>query len=209
MFVLYTLLGPRRRSSIAACRGRLPSKRTRPRHPCANRSARSTRSPPCSAWMPSRAASSCSRWSRCGCFRTFSCRRWWQGPSFSGPVCCRRRRTWSPCASPIASASSTRWCSRICRRALLLLCVPFVADLGWVIALLLVRSALSQMDVPTRSSYVMAIVTPRSAPPRRASPRSPRSLASAVVIRSSPTTCWGLSIVGLAASHRRWGQDRL
>ena len=48
------------------------------------------------------------------------------------------------------------------------------------LALLLIRSALSQMDVPTRSSYVMAVVTP----PERAAAASvtavPRSLASAI-----------------------------
>src|SRR6185295_19015796 len=38
--------------------------------------------------------------------------------------------------------------------------VPFVPHLGVVLALLLVRAALSQMDVTTRTSYVMAIVTP-------------------------------------------------
>jgi len=42
------------------------------------------------------------------------------------------------------------------------------------------RSALSQMDVPTRTSYVMAVVTP----PERAAAASftavPRSLASAI-----------------------------
>ncbi len=56
---------------------------------------------------------------------------------------------------------------------------PFTSDLRIVIALLLVRAALSQMDVPTRTSYVMAIVTP----PERAAAASitavPRSLASA------------------------------
>ena len=62
----------------------------------------------------------------------------------------------------------------------LLLLLPFASSLSWVIALLMVRSALSQMDVPTRSSYVMAVV----APPERAAAASitsvPRSLASAV-----------------------------
>ena len=47
--------------------------------------------------------------------------------------------------------------------SLLLILVPFVPDLSWVIVLLLVRSALSQMDVPTRSSYVMAVVSPGGA----------------------------------------------
>src|ERR1700693_1334326 len=36
-----------------------------------------------------------------------------------------------------------------------LMLIPFVPALGWVIVLLILRSALSQMDVPTRSSYVM------------------------------------------------------
>jgi len=46
-------------------------------------------------------------------------------------------------------------------------------SLELALGLLLVRAALSQMDVPTRSSYIMAIVTPRaSARLRRASPPS-------------------------------------
>ncbi|HJV80166.1 hypothetical protein [Noviherbaspirillum sp.] len=46
---------------------------------------------------------------------------------------------------------------------ILLVLVPFMPGLGWAIALLLIRSALSQMDVPTRSSYVMGLVTPEEA----------------------------------------------
>jgi MFS family permease len=42
----------------------------------------------------------------------------------------------------------------------LLVLVPFAPDLSVAIALLLARAALSQMDVPTRSSYVMAVVAP-------------------------------------------------
>lgn len=44
--------------------------------------------------------------------------------------------------------------------SILLILVPFAPSLPWAIALLLARAALSQMDVPTRSSYVMAIVAP-------------------------------------------------
>ena len=51
--------------------------------------------------------------------------------------------------------------------SVLLVLMPFVPDLGWVIVLLLVRSALSQMDVPTRSSYVMAVVSPGERAGRR------------------------------------------
>lgn len=41
-----------------------------------------------------------------------------------------------------------------------LVAIPFAASASAAVALLLARSALSQMDVPTRSSYVMAVVTP-------------------------------------------------
>jgi len=60
-----------------------------------------------------------------------------------------------------------------------LMLVPFADGLPWVIALLLVRSLLSQMDVPTRSSYVMAIVTPDERPAAASITSVPRSLASA------------------------------
>src|SRR6185312_10586110 len=67
--------------------------------------------------------------------------------------------------------------------SLCLIAIPFVSSLSTVVALLLVRSLLSQMDVPSRSSYVMAVVTP----PERAAAAGvtsvPRSLASAI----SPT----------------------
>jgi MFS family permease len=61
-----------------------------------------------------------------------------------------------------------------------LLAIPFVSDLRVVIALLLVRSLLSQMDVPTRSSYVMAVVTPPERPAAASLTSVPRSLASAI-----------------------------
>jgi MFS family permease len=60
-----------------------------------------------------------------------------------------------------------------------LVLVPFMPSLGWALALLLVRAALSQMDVPTRSSYVMAIVTPAERPAAASVTSVPRSLASA------------------------------
>jgi MFS family permease len=60
----------------------------------------------------------------------------------------------------------------------LLLIIPFVPSLAWVIALLLVRAALSQMDVPTRSSYVMAVVTPGERAAAASVTSVPRSLAS-------------------------------
>jgi MFS family permease len=61
----------------------------------------------------------------------------------------------------------------------LLVLVPFMPTLEWAIALLLARSALSQMDVPTRSSYVMAVVAPEERSAAASITAVPRSLASA------------------------------
>ena len=60
-----------------------------------------------------------------------------------------------------------------------LILIPFMPSIGYVIVLLLIRSALSQMDVPTRSSYVMAIVPPAERPAAASITSVPRSLASA------------------------------
>jgi len=43
---------------------------------------------------------------------------------------------------------------------ILLILVPFMPSLGLAIILLLVRFSISQMDVPTRQSYTMAVVDP-------------------------------------------------
>jgi len=63
--------------------------------------------------------------------------------------------------------------------SLCLIAIPFMPELSQVIVLLFVRSALSQMDVPTRSSYVMAIVTPAERPAAASITSVPRSLAAA------------------------------
>jgi MFS family permease len=43
---------------------------------------------------------------------------------------------------------------------LLLILVPLMPTLPWAIAVLLLRFGISQMDVPTRQSYIMAVVSP-------------------------------------------------
>jgi predicted MFS family arabinose efflux permease len=63
------------------------------------------------------------------------------------------------------------------------------------LALLLVRAALSQMDVPTRSSYVMAVVTPPERPAAASVTSVPRSLAAA----ASPAIAGALFEAGYAA----------
>ena len=64
--------------------------------------------------------------------------------------------------------------------SLCLIVAAFVPNLTIVLALLLVRAALSQMDVPTRTSYVMAVVTPQERPAAASVTAVPRSLASAI-----------------------------
>jgi MFS family permease len=61
-----------------------------------------------------------------------------------------------------------------------LIAVAFSSSLTVVLGLLLVRSALSQMDVPTRSSYVMAVVTPAERTAAASVTAVPRSLASSI-----------------------------
>jgi MFS family permease len=61
-----------------------------------------------------------------------------------------------------------------------LIVAAFSPSLTVALALLLVRSALSQMDVPTRTSYVMAVVTPAERTAAASATAVPRSLASAV-----------------------------
>ena len=68
-------------------------------------------------------------------------------------------------------------------------------NLEVALALLLVRAALSQMDVPTRSSYVMAVVTPPERPAAASVTSVPRSLAAA----ASPAIAGALFAAGLEA----------
>ncbi len=80
--------------------------------------------------------------------------------------------------------------------SLCLILAALVPNMYGALGLLLVRAALSQMDVPTRSSYVMAVVTP----PERAAAASvtsvPRSLAAAL----SPALAGAL----FAAGYEAW-----
>ncbi|HTE14276.1 MAG TPA: MFS transporter [Burkholderiales bacterium] len=62
---------------------------------------------------------------------------------------------------------------------LLCILVPFMPTLPLAIACLFVRAALSSMDVPTRVSYVMSVVSPAERPAASVT-NVPRSLASAL-----------------------------
>jgi hypothetical protein len=64
--------------------------------------------------------------------------------------------------------------------SIFLILAAFSPNLYVALGLLLLRAALSQMDVPTRTSYVMAVVTPAERPAAASVTAVPRSLASAI-----------------------------
>lgn len=76
--------------------------------------------------------------------------------------------------------------------SLCLIAAAFTASLPATLALLLIRSALSQMDVPTRTAYVMAVVTPAERAAAASFTSVPRSLAASL----APTLAGGLIAVG-------------
>lgn len=77
-----------------------------------------------------------------------------------------------------------------------LMLAAFAPTLPLTLSLLLIRAALSQMDVPTRSSYVMAVVTEAERAAAASFTSVPRSLAAA----ASPALAGAL----FAASYRSW-----
>jgi len=85
----------------------------------------------------------------------------------------------------------------------LLILIPFAPDLTTAIGLLLARSALSQMDVPTRSSYVMAVITPEERPAAASVTAVPKTFAWAAgsiisgYLLTLSTFGWPLLIAGL------------
>jgi MFS family permease len=87
--------------------------------------------------------------------------------------------------------------------SILLIVAAFSPNLYITLGLLLVRAALSQMDVPTRTSYVMAVVTPAERAAAASFTAVPRSLASAIspafagVLLTSPFSGLPLVVCGV------------
>ncbi|HEX7435121.1 MAG TPA: MFS transporter, partial [Caldimonas sp.] len=79
---------------------------------------------------------------------------------------------------------------------LCLVAAAFAPTLTIVLGLLFLRSALSQMDVPTRTAFVMAVVTPAERSAAASFTAVPRSLASAV----SPTLAGAWMAAGWLAA---------
>jgi MFS family permease len=80
--------------------------------------------------------------------------------------------------------------------SLCLIAAAFAPRLDLALGLLLLRAALSQMDVPTRSSYVMAVVTPPERTAAASVTAVPRSLAAA----ASPALAGALFAGGYTAA---------
>ena len=86
---------------------------------------------------------------------------------------------------------------------ILLILIPFAPDLTTAIGLLLARSALSQMDVPTRNSYVMAVVSPEERPAAASITAVPKTFAWATgsiisgYLLTLSTFGWPLLIAGV------------
>jgi MFS family permease len=76
-----------------------------------------------------------------------------------------------------------------------LILAAIAPSLELALGLLLVRAALSQMDVPARASYVMAVVTPHERPAAASVTSVPRSLAAAL----SPAIAGALFAAGFEA----------
>ncbi|WP_152223183.1 MFS transporter [Pseudomonas sp. SCB32] len=80
--------------------------------------------------------------------------------------------------------------------SLCLIAAAFMPSLPLALLMLLLRSALSQLDVPTRSAYVMAVVTPAERAAAASLTAVPRSLAAAI----APTIASGLIGLGWLAA---------
>ena len=87
--------------------------------------------------------------------------------------------------------------------SLCLIAAAFAPNLLVALILLLVRSALSQMDVPTRTSYVMSVVTPQEQAAAASFTAAPRTLAQAIspafggALLASSFIGWPLIICGV------------
>lgn len=79
---------------------------------------------------------------------------------------------------------------------LCLIAAAFAPSLPLALGLLLVRSLLSQMDVPARGAYVMSVVTPAERPAAASFTAVPRSLASAL----SPSLTGAMFAAGAMAT---------
>jgi len=129
-------------------------------------------------------------------FRRFGIGEAWLGPLFFG--------------ARLANAGSHLVAAWLARRigllntmvfthlpsSLFLLAVPFAPGVGWAVALFLAREALVEMDVPTRQSYILAVVPPEE----RAFASGMTTLTRNVAYAAAPFGAgWAMSGLALAS----------
>ncbi len=126
-------------------------------------------------------------------FRRFGLGEEWLGPLFFG--------------ARVANAASHLVAAWLARRfgllntmvfthipsSLLLIAVPFAPGVGWAAGLFLAREALVEMDVPTRQSYILAVVRPEE----RAFASGMTTLTRNIAYAVAPAGA-GLAMSGLA-----------
>ena len=111
--------------------------------------------------------------------------RWDAGPEILGPVF-----LWVGLLQAASFLAAARVAERIglintmvfthLPSNVLLMAIPFAPSLPWAIGLLLARHALSQMDVPTRQSYIVAVVDPEERVAAAGVTNIARNLAQAI-----------------------------
>ena len=79
----------------------------------------------------------------------------------------------------------------------LLICVPFMPTLGLAVAVLLVRYSISQMDVPARQSYIMAVVHPDERSAAAGITTIARSVGAALAPLASAPLIGGVALASL------------
>ncbi len=79
----------------------------------------------------------------------------------------------------------------------LLLLVPLMPNLGLAVAVLLLRFSISQMDVPTRQSYTVAVVSPDERSAAAGVTGVARSIGSAIALMLAPALIGSPSLAGV------------
>ena len=103
-------------------------------------------------------------------------------------------------ASKPFALGATRVLAVLCCTFLIL--AAFMPSADWAIGFLLARAALSQMDVPARQAYVMAVVPPEERAAAASVTNVPRSLATALspllagALLANSDVGWPLAIAG-------------
>ena len=156
------------RRSLARCARPRPGRHRRGRRAHRRRARRGATPTRCAGGSGRRAASAFPSWHRAGAcrFSNRSCQ--FTADSVSPSGCCRLCRSWWHPGWPTGSGYCARWCSPTCPRACSSQRWRSPRRSGQAVVLLLARTVLSQMDVPTRQTYVMALVEPAERTPAAA-----------------------------------------